>query len=107
DRASASLTSSVSSPGTPKTYRTPSRSRQRTRSSAPVVMTGLRDPDRLDVDELADAVLRELAAVPRALDPAERQARIRLHDAVHEHRAGFDRRRETVRAPAIPRPQRR
>src|SRR2546427_3489519 len=35
--ASASLTSSVSSPGTPNTYRTPSRSRQRTNSSAPVI----------------------------------------------------------------------
>src|SRR5437773_520609 len=37
DRASASLTCSVSSPGTPNTYRTPSRSRQRTNSSAPVI----------------------------------------------------------------------
>src|SRR5256885_5380249 len=39
----------------------------------------LSDPDGLDVDELADAVLRELASVARALDPAEGQARGRLH----------------------------
>src|SRR5215470_16150545 len=51
---------------------------------------------RFRSDELADAVLGELPAVAGALDAAERQARIRLDDAVHEHRAGLDLRGEPL-----------
>ena len=55
------------------------------------------DPDRLDVDELADAVLRQLAPVARALDAAERQPRVGLDQAVDEHRAGLDLARPAAR----------
>src|SRR6185295_1441721 len=64
------------------------------------------DPDGLDVDELADAVLRELAAVARALDPTERQPRVGLDQAVDEHRARLDLRGQPFGAGAILRPQR-
>ena len=43
------------------------------------------DPDRLDVDELADAVGAELASVAGVLDAAKRQARVGDDHAVHEH----------------------
>src|SRR3989442_9007782 len=104
ESASESRMSRISSPGKPKTYRTPSFSRHRTISSDAFI--ALRDPDRLDVHELADAVLGELAAIARALDAAERQARIRLHDAVHVDRPRVDLRRHALRRGAIPRPQR-
>src|SRR6185295_9213421 len=52
--------------------------------------TPLLDPDRFDVDELADADHRELAAVAGALDAAKGQARIGLDDAVDEDVAGLD-----------------
>src|SRR5207245_1872615 len=58
------------------------------------------------VDELADAVLRELPPVARTLDPPEGQARVRLHEAVHEHRARLDLRRQALGARAVPRPER-
>src|SRR6185295_6135280 len=48
----------------------------------------LLDPYCLDVHELADADLRQLAAVAGALDAAEGQARIGLDDAVDEDVAG-------------------
>src|SRR6058998_2722096 len=44
-----------------------------------------RHPDRLDVDELLEPVLRQLASVPRALDSPEREPGIGSHEAVHEH----------------------
>src|SRR5439155_3407648 len=104
ESASESRMSRISSPGKPKTYRTPSFSRHRTISSDAFI--ALRDPDRLDVHELADAVLRELAAIARALDAAERQARIRLHDAVHMDGARLDLRGHALGGGAIPRPER-
>src|SRR5712691_7459332 len=104
ESASESRMSRISSPGRPKTYRTPSFSRHRTISSDAFI--ALRDPDRLDVHELADAVLGELAPIARALDAAERQARIRLHDAVHANRPRVDLRRHALGRGAIPRPQR-
>src|SRR5258705_5450774 len=66
----------------------------------------LRDPHCFDVDELADAVLGELAPVARALDPAEGQARIGLHDAIDEHRTGLDLCRQTLTALAVLGPDR-
>src|SRR5437899_12352636 len=59
----------------------------------PSILRLLRHPDGRDVDELADAVLRELASVASALDPADAQARVRLHDPVHEDHADLDLRR--------------
>src|SRR6202035_5796745 len=50
----------------------------------------LLDPHCLDVDELPDADLGELAAVARALDAAEGQAGVGLDGAVDEDRAGLD-----------------
>jgi len=49
-----------------------------------------RHPHRLDVGELANAVLRQLPPAVEALDDAEGQARIRLHHAVDEHGARFN-----------------
>src|SRR5688572_20901059 len=46
-------------------------------------------PDRRRVAELADAVARELAAVSRALDPAEGQRRVGGGHAVDEDAAGL------------------
>src|SRR5262249_56624420 len=48
------------------------------------------DPDGLDVDELADAVLGELAAVAGALDAAEGQTRVGPDDADHRRAAPLD-----------------
>ena len=42
-------------------------------------------PNRLDVDELADAIFAEFASVSGVLDAPERQARIGHHHAVHEY----------------------
>src|SRR6266511_4023786 len=75
------------------------------RSEAFMAAPGLGDPDRLDVDELADAVLRELAAVAGALDAAEGQARVGLDDAVDEHGARLDLRRQMFGARAALRPE--
>src|SRR5262245_52497928 len=72
-----------------------------------VVLAASADPDGLDVDELTDALLGELPAVAGTLDAAEGQTRVRLDDAVHEHRAGLDLRGEPLRPNAILRPQRR
>src|SRR6266851_5796450 len=66
----------------------------------------LGDPHRFDVDELADAIFRQLAAIARALDPPEGQARLRLHEAVHEHRARLDLGGHALGAGAIPSPHR-
>ena len=54
---------------------------------------------RLHVHELPDAEARQLAAVARLLDPAERQARVGAHEGVHEAGAGL----ELVRAMRSPR----
>src|SRR5712692_3859710 len=104
ESASESRMSRISSPGRPKTYCTPSFSRQRTIRSDPLIGSG--DPDRLDVHELTDAVLGELPPVARALDPAERQAWIRLHESIHEDRAGLDLRGHALGAGAILGPDR-
>src|SRR5205807_9496861 len=45
-----------------------------------------RHPDRLDVDELLEPILRQLAPVPRELDAAERQPGVGLHEPVDENR---------------------
>src|SRR5439155_204102 len=58
----------------------------------------LPDPDALHVHELADAELRELAPVARALDASEGEARVRLDEPVHEHGARLDERREALGA---------
>src|SRR5438105_11972923 len=88
---SESRMSSISSPGRPKTWRTPSFSRHWTmRSEAFMAAPRLGDPHGLDVHELADAVLRKLPSVAGALDAAEGKARVGLHDAVDEHGARLD-----------------
>src|SRR5215510_1922692 len=71
-----------------------------------MVIPGSGDPDGLDVDELADAVLRQLASVAGALDAAEGHARVGLDDAVDEDRPGLDLLGQMLGAPAVPRPQR-
>src|SRR5713226_9287616 len=48
------------------------------------------DPDGLDVGELLDPILGELAPVTRLLDPAERKAHVRGDHAVDEHQARLD-----------------
>jgi alkylation response protein AidB-like acyl-CoA dehydrogenase len=60
-----------------------------------------RHPHRLDVHELPQPEFRQLAAVPRALDPAERQPRIGLDEPVHEHAARLDLPRQALAALAI------
>src|SRR5215468_6894499 len=50
----------------------------------------LPDPDRLDVDELPDALLGDLPAVSRCLDSPEGQARIALYHAVDEDLARLE-----------------
>src|SRR5207248_3716479 len=67
----------------------------------------LHDALPIYVDELADAVLRELAAVARLLDAAERQPRIRLHQAVDEHGARLDLGRQALGPRVVPGPERR
>src|ERR1700693_3646662 len=76
------------------------------RSEAFMTAPGSGDPHGLDVDELADAVLRELPSVAGALDAAEGQARVGLDDAVDEYGAGLDLRRQTLRPPTILCPER-
>src|SRR5882762_11868330 len=66
----------------------------------------LRDPHRLDIHEFTDAVLGELAAVTRALDTAEGQARVGLDDPIDENRARLDLRGQALGAGAVGRPQR-
>src|SRR5207244_8019766 len=68
------------------------------RYSARPTSVVLPDPDALHVHELADAELRELAPVARALDAAEGEARVRLDEPVHEHGARLDERREALGA---------
>src|SRR5260370_31197794 len=71
------------------------------RSEAFMAASRLGEPDRLDVDELADTVLRQLASIARPLDPTEGQARVRLHDAVDKYGAGLDLRRQMLGAPPV------
>src|SRR5690606_31535662 len=54
--------------------------------------------DRLDVDELADAEVRQLAAVTTVLDAAEGQAWIGLHEHVDAAAAGLEFMRRNPRA---------
>ena len=51
---------------------------------------GSANPNGLDVHELADAKLREFAAVTGMLDAAKRQPRIGRHHAVDENRSRFE-----------------
>src|SRR5438552_4283085 len=62
------------------------------------------DPDRLDVRELTRTERRELTAVTRALDSAERQARVRCDHAVHEDASGLDAPCETFAERRVARP---
>src|SRR6059036_2238310 len=104
ESASESRMSRISSPGRPNTYWTPSFSRQRTIRSDAFTASG--DPDRLDVHEFPDAVFGQLTTVAGALDPTERQARIGLHDPVHEHHARLDLRGQAFGPLSILRPHR-
>src|SRR5206468_4910968 len=63
--------------------------------------------DALDVDELAEAVFRQLAAVARPLDASERQPRVRPDLAVHEDAARLDLAGEPLRPAVVARPERR
>src|SRR2546428_9019948 len=65
---------------------------------------GRTDPDRLDVDELADPEDRELAAEAGLLHAAERQAWIGGDHAVDEHAAGLDPPRQLLAERRIARP---
>src|SRR6202165_2712040 len=62
------------------------------------------DPDRLDVDEFLDSVVRQLATVAGPLDPAERQTGVRRDHAVDEHKTGFDPLRHRLGTTDIPGP---
>src|SRR5438876_4734196 len=107
----------VSSPGSAKTWRTPSFSRHATTSCATFTVASLfgardlrrlgrgSDPDGLDVHELADPEARELAAVAAPLDAAERQAWVRGDHPVDEHGARFDPSREGPAALHVAGPQ--
>src|ERR1041384_5310066 len=64
------------------------------------------DPHALDVHELADAEIRELAPVTGALDSAEGKTRVGLHEVVDENRPGFDARSESGPPVAVARPDR-
>ena len=55
-----------------------------------MALSAVVDPDRLDVDELANAVDAELAPIAGVLDAAKRQARIGDHHAVDKHLPGLD-----------------
>jgi hypothetical protein len=68
-------------------------------------ISGGTHPDRLDVDELADAIAAELAAITRLLESAEGQARVASHQAVDEYRAGVDLADETLGAPEVGGPE--
>src|SRR5438128_3951875 len=97
--SSARPRASVSSPGSAKTWRTPSFSRHATTSCATFIVASLfggrdlrclgrrADPDGLDVDELADPEARELATVAALLRAAERQPRVGRDHPVDEDRA--------------------
>src|SRR5438093_12340824 len=61
----------------------------------------LAGPHALDVHELAQPELRQLAAVARSLRPAERQAWVGLHEAVHEHAAHLELGRQPLPALAV------
>src|SRR5437879_1225258 len=61
----------------------------------------LADPHALDVHELAQPELRELATVAGPLHPAERQARVGLHETVHEHAPHLKLARQPLAALAV------
>src|SRR5438046_6409658 len=61
--------------------------------------------DALDVDELADAVLRQLPPVARPLDASERQPRVGPDLPVHEHAARLDLAGQSLRPAVLARPQ--
>src|SRR5439155_198722 len=63
-----------------------------------------RHPDRLDVDELLEPVLRQLAPVPRELDATERQPGVGLHEPVDENRADLELARQPLAPRGIPGP---
>src|SRR5690606_25515589 len=62
------------------------------------------DPHRLHIDELADPELTQLAAVPRFLDPAEREPRIGGHHVIDEDLPRFDPGDEEVAVRPVVRP---
>src|SRR3989454_8331372 len=61
----------------------------------------LADPHALDVHELAQPELRQLAAVARPLHAAERQARVGLHETVHEDAPHLELGRQPLPALAV------
>src|SRR5438094_551925 len=61
----------------------------------------LADPHALHVHELAQPELRQLAAVPGPLHAAERQPRVGLHEAVHEHAPHLELGRQPLAALAV------
>src|SRR5437016_9584407 len=63
------------------------------------------DLDRPDVHHLEEPVATQLAADAAVLDAPEWHPRIRLHDAVHEHHAGFDLPHESFGPLEVPGPQ--
>src|SRR5262249_54203308 len=65
------------------------------------------DDDGLDVDELADADGSELAAVTRALHPAEGKPGIGGYHAVDERQAGLEVAHEPLELAWVPRPSAR
>src|SRR2546426_6194475 len=65
------------------------------------------DFDRLDVDNLEQAVAAQLASHAAVLDAAEGHPRIRLNDAVDEHHPGLHLSRKIVRLTEVPRPDAR
>src|SRR5919112_2402470 len=70
---------------TPSRWKTkPAGSRNDPASVSSSARRSATDPDRLDVDELADAERPELPPIARLLDAAERHLRIRRHHRVDE-----------------------
>ena len=51
---------------------------------------GLADNDRLNIDELLDAVHAELTPITAAFDPSKRDSRVGSDHAIDEDAAGFD-----------------
>src|SRR5215813_12713020 len=88
------------------TVRYPARRPAATPVAAIPPSPALGDPDRLDVRQLADAVLRQLASVAGTLDASEGHARVGLDHAVDEHGARLDLPREMLGAPAVLGPDR-
>src|SRR5262245_54353600 len=94
------LTLHVSSPlGGCRVTRQPSSALESRSSASGTCSVPFGDKDALDVDELADAEMRQLASVPALLYTAERQLRIGPDHLVYEHRACLNLLEREVRSP--------